>query len=143
MAAALLRIKTEKGEWLIPEPMRTQGTQDEIIRAVQFDHGHRHAEDGPDTPQNLYPMRPSDHGEKSRRDTSEIAKGKAAARLERQHQRSMAVKLGADPLDVAETRTEAEVKWERRKARSRMRGGREDKWKRTIGGKVVPRTRRR
>lgn len=58
----------------------------------EADHIRRHAEDGEDTADNLFPICPRCHFDKSRRDTSEIAKGKRA------RDRSRGVRRSARPM---------------------------------------------
>jgi len=96
LAAALLRIK-QGDEWLIDdEYLREKGTAQEIRSYVEFDHARRHAENGGNNPQNLYPMRKPDHREKSRADTTEIAKGKRIGRKQQEFLRKILAKGGQD-----------------------------------------------
>jgi hypothetical protein len=79
IAAALLKIKVgaEGGYWLIPEPVRSEGTAAEICKAVQWDHIRRHAEGGDTRPQNIDPLLVATHAVKTNKiDKPEIAKGK-------------------------------------------------------------------
>lgn len=78
-AAALLKIKIGAvgGRWLIPEPLRSQGTAKEICQAVEWDHIRRYAEGGDMSAQNLDPLLVADHKVKTNKiDKPEIAKGK-------------------------------------------------------------------
>lgn len=94
IAAALLKIKigVEGGRWLIPEPLRSEGTAAEICSAVDWDHARRHAEGGTLDPQNLFPMIRADHREKSKTDTTEVAKGKRFGAKEEEHRERLAAK---------------------------------------------------
>jgi hypothetical protein len=87
LAAALRKIKlgVEGGHWLIPEPLRSEGTAKQICSSVDFDHIRRWAEGGTNAPQNLDPMIRAEHREKSRKDTTEVAKGKRMAKKEEAH----------------------------------------------------------
>lgn len=58
----------------------------------EADHIRRHAEGGEDTAGNLFPICPRCHHDKSRRDTSEIAKGKRIG------ERSRGIKRSARPM---------------------------------------------
>jgi hypothetical protein len=60
IAACLLMLK-HGDEWLIPEPLRSTGTAEEICRCVDWDHAFRHASGGDTRPQNITPMRKADH----------------------------------------------------------------------------------
>ncbi len=81
LAAVLLMLK-RGNVWLIPEPVRSSGTAAEICSAVEFDHATPFAvirDRGPayyNRPQNLTPLPPAAHLEKTRRDVKAIAKGK-------------------------------------------------------------------
>jgi hypothetical protein len=98
LAAALLKIRmgVEGGNWLIPEPLRTEGTSAEICASVDFDHARRHAEGGSIEPQNLFPMMRADHREKSRKDTTEVAKGKRIGKKEEAFRNKLLAKAGAE-----------------------------------------------
>jgi hypothetical protein len=60
IAACLLMLK-RGDEWLIPEPLRSTGTAEEINSFVDWDHAFRHASGGDTRPQNITPMRKADH----------------------------------------------------------------------------------
>ena len=64
-ASCLLQIKMGDGSWLIPEPMRSEGTAKEIIAGVQYDHGYFVAWGGGNEPQNLTPRTPEGHSIKT------------------------------------------------------------------------------
>jgi hypothetical protein len=94
LASALLNIRAGS-EWLIDDAeLRKYGTAKQILAYVQWDHIRRYAEDGDTSPQNLDPKRIADHKEKSRRDNTEIAKGKRIATKEEQFRRNLLVKIG-------------------------------------------------
>lgn len=79
--------------------------------AWEADHIRRHAEGGEESAENLWPAHEACHAAKSRKDTSEVAKGKRVAA------KHFGVKRSARP----------------------MAGSRKSKWKRKIGGGVVER----
>lgn len=96
-AAALLQIK-RGDDWLIPEPLRTLGTAEQICAHVDWDHYPvPHALGGGDNPQNLRPLPRTVHQEDTaRRVVPAIAKAK---RIERDHEafrKKMLAKIGQD-----------------------------------------------
>lgn len=75
LAAALLEIK--RGDcWLIPEPLRSQGTAAEICKQVEADHGVPWALSQDNSPQNLVHRSKAEHLTKTRKDIPAIAKFK-------------------------------------------------------------------
>ena len=81
LAAALLQIKCgEDLHWLIPEPLRSAGTAQEICQSVEWDHWPRPRWiGGGNEPQNLDPLPVREHREKSKLDTAKAAKTKRVA----------------------------------------------------------------
>lgn len=74
LAASLCEIH-RGGVWLIPQPLRTEGTAKEICAAVDFDHVVPWTWTHDNRPQNLTPMLRADHREKTRtKDIAAIAK---------------------------------------------------------------------
>ena len=66
LAAALLAIRQSDGSWLIPEPTRSTGGPDDILRIVEWDHFPIPVAIGGDNrPQNLVPRRIADHRTKT------------------------------------------------------------------------------
>lgn len=134
LAATLLFLKTGN-DWLIPEPVRSEGSAKQILALVQFDHDPiPHANGGGTEPQNLTPRRVAQHQDKTCRiDTPRIAKGKRLSEADRAHCAALAAKVGM----IAE----AEV--ERRKTRTIPSGplpcGKKSGWKKPMNGKAVRR----
>lgn len=64
-----------------------------VIALFEFHHVIFHAIGGNDKWPNLTPMRVEAHRERSRQDTSTIAKGKRIARKQRRHEAAMTAKL--------------------------------------------------
>lgn len=59
-AAALLAIR--RGDaWLIPEPLRSTGSAEQIVASVDWHHNVPHAIGGTTAPQNLVPLPPAEH----------------------------------------------------------------------------------
>lgn len=77
LASALLHIKrgVEGDDWLVKGDLRTASAR-EICSSIDWDHVRRWAEGGENTPQNIQPLPRAEHREKSRNDTTEVAKGK-------------------------------------------------------------------
>lgn len=68
-------LKRGDGSWLIPEPLRSQGTADEICRGVEWQHEHMVCLGSDNNPRMLTPMRPEDHAEiTAKRDLPRAAK---------------------------------------------------------------------
>lgn len=128
LASALLHIKrgVEGDDWLIKGDLRTASAR-EIVASVDFDHVRRWAEGGENIPQNLQPLPRAEHREKSRKDTTEIAKGKRYGAKEAEHRERLAAKFNGDLGDLI--KKEAMV--QRRKYPSRYR--------KKLNGQVVDR----
>jgi hypothetical protein len=77
----------------------------QVIALFQFDHAILHARGGSDRWHNLTPLLKAPHREKSRRDTSIVAKVKRLRRKEREHEERLEMRLpltgirGDEPLD--------------------------------------------
>lgn len=97
-AAALLAIK--RGDaWLIPEPLRSQGTAADICAAVDLHHWRDyHALGGTNEPQNLEPMLREDHRiETATKTIPQIAKTKRIRKKEEEFRRKILAKSGLEP----------------------------------------------
>jgi hypothetical protein len=98
LASALLHIKrgVEGDDWLIKGDLRKASAK-EICSSIDWDHVRRWAENGSNEPQNLQPLARAEHREKSRKDTTEVAKGKRyGAKEEAFRRRLMAKHTGED-----------------------------------------------
>ncbi len=85
LASALLHIRKGAGDdWLVKGELRNASAA-EIVAAIDWDHVRRWAQNGSNSPQNLQPLIRADHREKSKRDNSEIAKGKRLEAKEQAH----------------------------------------------------------
>jgi hypothetical protein len=91
LASALLHIRrgVEGGDWLIKGELRKASAR-EIVSSVDWDHVRRWAEGGENIPQNLQPLPRAEHREKSRKDTTEVAKGKRYGKKEAEHRERLA-----------------------------------------------------
>lgn len=99
-AACLLMLK--RGEdWLIPEPIRSTGTAEEICKAVEWDHAFLHALGGDTRPQNITPLRKADHKEKSRKDNGIAAKSKRLTKKEEEFRARLLAKASGDKIAPA------------------------------------------
>jgi hypothetical protein len=80
LASALLHIRrgVEGDNWLIKGELRKASAK-EICSSIDWDHVRRWAENGSNEPQNLQPLIRAEHREKSRKDATEVAKGKRMA----------------------------------------------------------------
>lgn len=109
IAACLLLLK-RGDDWLIPEPVRSTGSADEICRCVEWHHTILPHELGGDTaPQNITPLLTADHLVETHKVTRPaIRRTKRLAEAHGEHQEAMRRKLLS--------------KGEARKPASRMRG---------------------
>ena len=117
LAGTLLRVKNSNGSWLIPEPLRSTGTAQEVYKAVQFDHNVLDAfEDDKvwsNRPQNIYPMLTLEHRKKSILDnrnakkTARILKKQVAAAA-RQEEKTLAARRKL--LNTAQTVAADQIK---------------------------------
>jgi hypothetical protein len=78
-------LKKGTGEWLIPEPLRSEGSAIEICAHVEWDHARHAALGGTCDPRNLTPRTKEDHAEKTNKiDKPAIAKCKRIEQKERE-----------------------------------------------------------
>jgi len=93
-AAALLAIKKGDG-WLIPEPLRSSGTADEIVAHVEWHHVTAASIGGSTVPQNIIPMTVADHAvETATKTVPTVAKGKRLEAAQAEFRRRLAAKSG-------------------------------------------------
>lgn len=130
LAATLLRVKSESGAWLIPEPYRSSGSAKMIVSLVDFDHCVLHAIGGGIEAQNLYPMLRAEHREKSRTDTGKAAKVKRITATQEEHRRVILARVRGGVADI-------EAGKKRPKAKFQNRGFDKTHTKR-FNGKVTP-----
>ena len=113
-AACLLMLK-RGNEWLIPEPLRSKGTAEEICKSVQYHHEFPDALGGTTDPRNMTPMLKPDHQvETVTRTIPTIAHSRKQAEAQEEFRRRMLVKGQA----VAEPKEERR----RPKLRRKMNG---------------------
>ena len=130
LASVLLVLKFGD-DWLIPEPIRSKGSADEILKCCQWDHYPvRRADGGTNDPRNIRPLPAAVHAEKTaKKDLPEIAKGKRLSASAEETRRIILAKVGK----IAES----EVK--RRKRRNPLPCGRDSDHKRRLDGRIVRR----
>jgi hypothetical protein len=126
-AAALLQIKRGDGSWLIPEPLRSEGTAHQIVSSVEWHHKVMHTFGGDTAPQNIDPLQPLEHKRETIRLRPQITKAK---RIEKKHEEFQRQLLAPTP------KTSAKLT---KKGYRPMPCGRNSNQKMTIKGKVVPR----
>ena len=96
IAACLIEIKRGK-EWLIPEPLRSTGTADEVVKFVQWHHLFPDSLDGDTRPQNITPLSEPDHEcETAERTIPIIAKAKRIMAAQAEFRRVLLRKVGID-----------------------------------------------
>lgn len=100
LAAALLMLRDEHGERLIPHEHAKLMGDDQILSLFQWDHYPvRHEDDGPDEAWNLTPRLKAAHREKtSKIDIPQSAKKKRILRRETEHRNALASKLRAPDM---------------------------------------------
>lgn len=137
LASALLHIRKGAGDdWLVKGDLRNASAE-AICAAIDWDHVRRWAQNGTNRPQNLQPLIRADHREKSKRDVSEIAKGKRLEAKEQAHRdrlSGLSPELGDRDGDVVRV-TYAEL----RAQGAKMPCGRGSPLKKKFNGKVVTR----
>lgn len=133
LAAALLQIK-RGSEWLIPEPLRSSGTAEEIASyPIEWDHMIPLAIGGTNDPQNMQPLSVEDHKTKTRRDIANIARARRLTKKQAECRRHMLAAETGEPVRERFGR-------ERTKAwKKPMPFGRRSPWKKKIDGSIVPR----
>jgi hypothetical protein len=121
-ATALLQVTRGDGSWLIPEPLRSTGTAEQIVRSVEWDHRHPHAQGGTMDPQNLQPLTKEDHKAKTRRDVSKIARDK---RMVKQAEFRRQVLAPNEPVVVRPTKRKSQCEYTRLKPyfKRKVQGG--------------------
>jgi hypothetical protein len=82
LAACLCEIQ-RGGVWLIPDPLRTNGTAKEICAAVEWDHATPWAWTQDNRPQNLTPMARTEHAAKTAHQRPAINKVRRNAKKRR------------------------------------------------------------
>lgn len=132
LAAALrkIRLGVDGERWLIPEPLRSEGSAKAICSACDFDHIRRWAEGGGNEPQNLDPMLRADHRAKTigkRGDIAEVAKGKRFGAKEAAFRARLLAKAEGREVELP------------RPTSAPMAGGRRSGLKRKLDGTVVKR----
>lgn len=103
VAAALLMLKDEHGERLIPHEHAKLMSAGQILSLFHWDHYPvRHEDGGPDEPWNLTPRFAEAHREKTAKvDAPEAAKGRHLRKKEAEHRFAMGLKLIADAMGDA------------------------------------------
>lgn len=124
LAAVLLLLRVGD-EWLIPEPLRSTGSAEEIVATIEFDHYPvRRADGGTNKPQNLRPMSIAAHAEKTAEvDIPQIAKRKRLNETQREFCNRLLRKIGQG-LDAEAAR---------RKRGRPLPCGRASGWKKPLG----------
>jgi hypothetical protein len=79
LAAVLLMLK-RGGDWLVPEPVRSNGDAKSICAAVVWNHDVQFAIRPHNDPRLLTPMRKTDHDARFARDVGEIARVRRGAK---------------------------------------------------------------
>lgn len=130
LASVLLVLKLGD-DWLIPEPIRSKGSADEILKCCQWDHYPvRRADGGTNDPRNVRPLPAAVHAEKTaKKDLPEIAKGKRLSRAAEETRRIILAKVG----QIADE----DVK--RRKRANPLPCGKRSGWKKPLNGNAVRR----
>lgn len=124
-AACLLMLK--KGDdWLIPEPLRSTGTAEEIVKAVDWHHEFPDALGGTTDPRNITPLRCADHDvETATRTVPMVAKSKRITAAHEAFRKKMLAKSGqGQPRD------------ECRRFRSVMPGSKLSRFKKKMNGRT-------
>lgn len=95
LASVLLVLKLGD-DWLIPEPIRSKGSADEILKCCQWDHYPvRRSDGGTNDPRNIRPLPAAVHAEKTaKKDLPEIAKGKRLSASAEETRRIILAKVG-------------------------------------------------
>lgn len=110
LASALLHIRKGTGDnWLVKGDLRNASAK-EICAACDWDHIRRWAEGGTNRPQNLQPLLRADHREKSKKDNTEIAKGKRVAKKEQLHEEAVLAKVFGENERLAPTRKRSKLR---------------------------------
>ena len=110
LASALLHIRrgTEGDDWLIKGELRNASAR-EICSSIDFDHVRRWAENGDNRPQNLQPLPRAEHREKSRKDNTEVAKGKRFGKSHAEFQRKVLAKVFGETVETDKPKRKAKI----------------------------------
>lgn len=133
IAASLLAIK-QGDVWLIPEPLRSNGTAKEICAYVQFHHDVTpQALGGTSAPQNLTPLSIADHAHETATKTIPmIAKVRRVSAKQEEFRRRMLAKVGiTDHQDERQPRKHKHA-WPSRP----IDGSKDSPWKKRMDGRV-------
>jgi hypothetical protein len=129
LASALLHIRrgVEGDDWLIKGELRSASAK-EICSSIDWDHVRRWAEGGSNDPQNLQPLQRAEHREKSRKDTTEVAKGKRFGKAHAEFQRKVLAKVFGETVEADKPKRKAKIQSrgfpspeERRAVKEKMR----------------------
>lgn len=131
LASALLHIRrgVDGDDWLISGELREASAR-EICSSVDFDHVRRWAENGDNRPQNLQPLPRAEHREKSRKDTTEVAKGKRFGSAHLEFQRRLLAKAGQDVDEPPPIKRKAKI--QSRGFPSKQERERAKEWKKRV-----------
>ncbi len=128
IAAALLQIK-RGDEWLIPEPLRSTGTAEQIAASVEWDHKFLKTWGGDESPQNMQPLTPEEHKAKTRRDIRNVARANRIAKKQEEFRRQLLAKETGELTYVKPGKRKALTEYTRLK----------HLFRRKLNGQVVPR----
>ncbi|KWT70707.1 hypothetical protein APY04_0768 [Hyphomicrobium sulfonivorans] len=129
LAAALLQIK-RGSEWLIPEPLRSSGTAEEIASyPIEWDHRIPLASGGTNDVRNMQPLSPEAHKAKTRRDIANIARARRLTKKQSECRRKLVAKEHGEPTRERNGKRKSQMEYTRLKHR----------FKRRFDGSIVPR----
>lgn len=133
LASALLHIRrgVEGDDWLIKGDLRNASAK-EICASIEWDHVRRWAEGGDNKPQNIQPLIPIEHREKTRKDITEVAKGKRFGKAHAEFQRRLLAKAGQEVPDAAPPKRKAQI--QSRNTLSKQERERAKQWKQRVTG---------
>jgi hypothetical protein len=133
LASALLHIRrgTEGDDWLIKGELRNASAR-EICSSVDFDHVRRWAENGDNRPQNLQPLPRAEHREKSRKDNTEVAKGKRFGKSHAEFQRKVLAKVFGETVETDKPKRKAKI--QSRNTLSKEERDKARQWKMRVTG---------
>jgi hypothetical protein len=131
IAACLLEIK-RGDEWLIPEPLRSSGDTQAILRHVEWDHLKMDTLGGDTSPQNISPKSKPVHLAKTKSDVKALAKAK---RIEKEHAAFRARILAKQTGEEAPKPKKPKKKW----PKQIVPGSKASGWKKPLHGKPVRR----
>jgi hypothetical protein len=133
LASALLHIRrgVEGDDWLIKGELRSASAK-EICTSIDWDHVRRWAEGGSNVPQNLQPLERAEHREKSRKDTTEVAKGKRFGKAHAEFQRKMLAKVFGETDETDKPKRKAKI--QSRNTLSKDERDKARQWKQRVTG---------